>query len=251
MELAKKHTVGEEKGPHSEAIAISPKAWMSVRDADLIEQQVRTIAQSRDTFTILEWGSGASTLTFTDAISDSGCQYLWVALEHDRQFFEQTLEARLRAKSHTCIVKQTKGNPLPQPSIQIQRPAIVAWVFDCGELRPDLGRLVDREADLDEYVALPRSLGIKFDLIVIDGRKRRRCLLEAAQLLALDGIVLLHDAQRSHYHSGFYPYRTWIFLGDELWAGSLEDRDLEKLFPENAFTGSRVHQLTRAGKVAK
>ena len=40
----------------------------------------------------------------------------------------------------------------------------------------------------------------KFDLIIVDGRHRVRCLDVARDLLAEGGVVLLHDAGRPKYH---------------------------------------------------
>ena len=46
----------------------------------------------------------------------------------------------------------------------------------------------------------------EFDLIFIDGRFRRRCLLAARDSLAPKGVVILHDAQRPHYHDALSAY---------------------------------------------
>jgi hypothetical protein len=51
--------------------------------------------------------------------------------------------------------------------------------------------LVDRATNLDDYVRLPGTLGLRFHVLVVDGRKRRRCLEEAASLLEEGGVAML------------------------------------------------------------
>ena len=70
--------------------------------------------------------------------------------------------------------------------------ALEILAFDKGPLQPYLeGHDRDRLADLDAYVAYPATLDRRFDFIFVDGRKRRRCLIEAAQLLKPNGAVVL------------------------------------------------------------
>jgi hypothetical protein len=74
------------------------------------------------------------------------------------------------------------------------------------------------------------ELGGRFDLILIDGRFRRRCLLAAKEAATPEGLVLLHDAQRLHYHASMtsYPHQVLLATGRlhgsrspaHLWAGS-------------------------------
>ena len=59
---------------------------------------------------------------------------------------------------------------------------VTAIVFDKGWLDPSDGNPKGQEhraRDLDDYVALPASLGLRFDLVIVDGRKRCRCLTES------------------------------------------------------------------------
>lgn len=52
------------------------------------------------------------------------------------------------------------------------------------------------------YATIPLTYGRKFDLILIDGRRRNECLLVARELLAPGGVVILHDAHRERYEPG-------------------------------------------------
>lgn len=62
-----------------------------------------------------------------------------------------------------------------------------------------------RFADGDDYRNLPENLqNKKFDLIFVDGNcdDRVACLRTAHKVLADDGVVLLHDSERSKYAEG-------------------------------------------------
>ncbi len=49
------------------------------------------------------------------------------------------------------------------------------------------------------YSSYPLYLGMRFDVVFIDGRRRMECALSATQCLAEGGIVILHDWKRSRY----------------------------------------------------
>jgi hypothetical protein len=75
---------------------------------------------------------------------------------------------------------------------------------------------------VSEDLSFPSTLERKFDMILVDGRKRRRCLLEAKRLLAPGGVVFLHDAHRRRYHCALTVYSDSLFLTRDLWRGSNE-----------------------------
>ena len=52
----------------------------------------------------------------------------------------------------------------------------------------------------------------KFDIVIVDGRFRRRCLIEAKKILAPEGYVVLHDAHKKHYHSPLDSYKHGKFI---------------------------------------
>jgi len=65
--------------------------------------------------------------------------------------------------------------------------------------------------DFPAYYQLPEDFG-RFDLIIVDGRQRVRCLDAARGLLAPGGAVVLHDAGRERYEPGKRYYRTLTVL---------------------------------------
>ena len=65
---------------------------------------------------------------------------------------------------------------------------------------------IQETLDLDEYIDFPSTLNIKFNFILVDGRKRAECLKRASTILASNGVAVLHDAEREWYHEGFKYY---------------------------------------------
>ena len=66
-----------------------------------------------------------------------------------------------------------------------------------------------------QYVEIPKTIGGQFDVMMIDGRLRRRCLQVAAEVVSPSGIVILHDAQKGHYHPSLelYPHVKFLETG--------------------------------------
>jgi hypothetical protein len=104
---------------------------------------------------------------------------------------------------------------------------IVCW--NRGRLQPFLGDeyASDRLVDLDGYVTYPQSVTNQFNAFFVDGRKRRRCLLAARDLLSPQAITILHDASRTYYHSALSAYPTGRFVGDDLWIGGHGEQVLD------------------------
>src|SRR5262249_4453464 len=87
----------------------------------------------------------------------------------------------------------------------------------------------DRLPNMDAYVNFPRDFGGRFDLVLVDGRKRRRCLLAAADYLKPEGVTVMHDAYRTYYHCAFERYASHRAIGEILWIGSNEATDFSRL----------------------
>jgi SAM-dependent methyltransferase len=198
----------------------SHKAWMSKIDVDLFERillrQGQTVGPQ---FEVLEWGAGRSTLYFTEHLRQSGQTFRWLAIDYDRGYVEREIAPKLADRPGVHLTYA--DGPAPATAAEVE---IV--VYDKGLLQPFLaGREQDRRADLDDYVTYPARLSRRFDFIFVDGRKRRRCLIEAARLLKPNGLVLLHDSYRRHYQCAFRHYRYQRMLGEILWIGSQADTD--------------------------
>lgn len=50
-----------------------------------------------------------------------------------------------------------------------------------------------------DYSKMPESLGLKFDIIIVDGRDRVNCCLHSLGALTEQGVVILDDSEREQY----------------------------------------------------
>ena len=162
--------------------------WMNDKDIQLIENEVLSL--NKQHLDILEWGSGGSTKYFSEFMSKHDISYSWVSIEYNKKWFKKISELKI-------------------PSAEI-------FLFDVGN-----SNLKQRNTNMDRYVEFPSSLEKEFDLILVDGRKRRRCLESAATLVKPSGVVLLHDAQRKYYHCAFKSFKDHSFLSKTLWRGNV------------------------------
>jgi hypothetical protein len=210
---------------------------MSVRDADLFEALLHRLAVRLEgrPLRVIEWGTGRSTLWYSRFLDHLGVPYRWLALEHDREFFEANVAPGLHRRPRA---RAERGEALSDDAAEgfAASTGVLAVVYDGGDVRPFLeGREADRLADLDDYVSLPTRMGLACDIAVVDGRKRRRCMLEAAELIGGVGHVVLHDAWRTYYQCAWPAFRSGRRFGDAWWIGSNRATDFEDVLPWHAF----------------
>jgi hypothetical protein len=131
----------------------------------------------------LEWGAGGTTreiLTRSETIEK------YVSVEHDRAWFKSVGEA-------------AGGDPrlslhLVEADVPVENGAGDAerWAYAMrAEKDPRM---------FASYIAFPRTLGLTFDFVLVDGRARSLCVVEGFSLLRPGGVLALHDAQRTEYH---------------------------------------------------
>ena len=161
--------------------------WMDEIDIKHIEDFILTKKDVE--LDVLEWGSGWSTLYFSKFIEQLGNNYKWTSLEYNLAWFNKIAE-------------------------YIENLNVAIFLFDVGN-----NDLFQRDTNMDKYVDYP--LNFKFDMVIVDGRKRRRCLLNAAKILKPGGTVFLHDAERNYYHCAFKEFKNGKFLSKKLWSGSI------------------------------
>lgn len=119
---------------------------------------------------VFEWGSGASTIW----LSRRGAKV--TAVEHDPGWAE-------------AVGAKTAGFPDTK----------VIAVPSAAEGAIPSGKKGFRGQYFDAYVRAIRDHEGPFDLIVIDGRAREACLLEAIPKLARGGYILFDDTKRKRY----------------------------------------------------
>ncbi len=163
---------------------------MSSRRQRLLDPQI-----PEATFDVLEWGCGGSTVYFSNLLRQHvRLEWSWLSIEH--------------AATWADMIEEYVGQDV---TIQL---------FDTKGINP----LEDRGLDMTNYIEYPRRTGKKFDVVIVDGRRRRRCLLETPGLLKPGGICLLHDAERSHYHCAFDAFAEHRMVpGTKWWLGRIDE----------------------------
>lgn len=118
---------------------------------------------------VLEWGSGASTLWLAKRAREV------ISIEDDANWYGQIHALVPTNVTHRLVPSDTRFRP-----------------FFAAQRRDLLHR------SYREYVLAGCGQG-RFDLIVVDGRCRRRCLHLAARLLKSDGLILLDNIEFDRY----------------------------------------------------
>jgi len=198
---------------YNKNVGKSYNAWMTVRDADIIESVIQKKSLDSERLTILEWGSGRSTLYFTQILQK---KFKWYSVEHHRDFFDEYVLPKLITRSHYKVNYVEDDHVILEGDGRLE-----CIIYNKGSLFPANPKNEHhKHAVLDDYVSVPNIIQEKYDIIIVDGRKRRRCLLEATKWLKHNGITILHDAHRKYYHCAFDVYNYSNFIGDDLWVGS-------------------------------
>ncbi len=138
----------------------------------------------RDNIRVFEWGCGNSTLFYAKFLKKEGRKFSWHSVDNDRKWYEQMKD---RNKMNNVFLYLKEFLPFKQLTISA-----------C------------------EYINFPDTLG-KFDVIIIDGRYRNRCLKVAEKHINKGGTIILHDAQREYYKPKGGKYiKTghWWFMQD-------------------------------------
>lgn len=128
--------------------------WMDQREIELISFYAAGKA------TMLEWGSGGSTLQFSALVGR------YFSIEH---------------------------NPEWQENLRAQLPANVDYRLVEAEW-PHQGFQEAEPGQFEQYIVAIAEFGeSEFDLVLVDGRARVNCALEAAKFLPRGGLLFFHD----------------------------------------------------------
>ncbi len=166
----------------------STKPMMNDDDIRCISKELL----SRNKVDVLEWGTGNSTLYFTELLKGTDIKFRWDSIEHNPKWYKH-------------VQDNNKNVELKIHLFQHENPLNKATVND---------------APMDDYVNVPRMLWRKYDVIIVDGMKRIRCLKMARQFMKEDAVLFLHDAERTCYHSTLKEYKG-KFLTKTLWMGKI------------------------------
>ncbi len=143
--------------------------WWTLRAARLIDRFLR----NRPGATVFEYGAGGSTVFLAKRAG------IVISAEHDPQW-------------HALVAKKVKTHPNVLMTLAEAGPGSSSGDFASGHA-------AWRGFDFRDYVkAIDRFEG-SFDLVVIDGRCRNRCLEKAIQRVKPDGVILFDNAGRKRY----------------------------------------------------
>ena len=117
------------------------------------------------THKVLEWGAGESTIQISKK-----CRVI-KSIEHDLSWYDQVYQN------------------LPDN----------ARIFYCPPKYPCKPPNDGNEDQFGEYIHYPKSLKIKFDIILIDGRARVGCAKACKDISHENTIVFIHDYDRLEY----------------------------------------------------
>lgn len=195
------------------------KPWMTYEEILVVKDALETFRPQK----CLEWGTGYGTLYFPHC-AGKGAQ--WFSVEHDSQW---AVKIKGMNKNPNILITHVPPNHFP-------------W---SDEYHDGAG------SDLQDYIEFPGQLG-PFDFVLVDGRARKDCLRKAYEMITEKGLVILHDAERRHYHQPFelYPYQ-FLFdharTGIRLWIGS-RGLDLNKKIDFTKYENLKIF-LTLLAKI--
>ena len=179
---------------------------------------------------IFEWGSGYSTIYYSKWLKCHGFSFLWHALDNHGDWVNRVRE---RVNKHQ-LPDHVKIHLKEFPPFW-EKPG-----WDWNKIPPPAGVFSPKLQAEQDYINYPISLGEKFDIIFIDARFRRHCLKTALTMVKEDGVVIMHDAQKTHYHQGtetfafnkFYVTGSWYpfqHKPNQVWVGSKTNKEVFNL----------------------
>ena len=172
----------------------------SSQDISIFKAVLCSAAASGNKIRVFEWGSGLSTIYYSQFLRARGIDFAWYAMENSRLWHD-----RVQAKiAQANLEDRVQISCADFPGFW-QLPG-----FSANNLVPP--KSYTDGPGPREYIDKPKRIGIQFDVILIDGRFRRRCLLVSKEVLASKGTVVLHDAHKSHYLSSLAVYPQVEFL---------------------------------------
>jgi hypothetical protein len=177
---------------------------------------------------VFEWGCGLSTTYYASFLEKKEIDFEWHALDSNRAWYEKVKRLVVSSKIDDRVKLYLQEFP---PFWE--KPG---W----GDVPPPCGVFAPKTEPELGYVDWPLRLGGAFDMIIVDARFRRRCLQTAKDAVKPNGLVILHDAQKQHYHEGLdvFPYRMFVNSGNwhpfqalpnRMWIGSLRDHSAFRL----------------------
>lgn len=137
--------------------------WMHHSEINLIKSNLTP------TDTMLEWGSGGSTIEFSPLVKK------YYSIEHIEKWHQQVGDA-IKSKNYLNT--------------------------NCHLIVPDYPRTIPTKyREFKSYIEKPTEFNTKFDKVLIDGRGRQYCAAYILRHLVPSSIIFIHDFwERPAYH---------------------------------------------------
>lgn len=177
---------------------------------------------------IFEWGSGFSTIYYSEYLRKKGAKFEWHTIDNNKAWHEK--------------VKSKVNKKGLQPYVQLYLKEFMSfWEKPgWGTIPPPCGVFSSKSENEKAYINFPKVLDNRFDIVIIDARFRRHCIQTAKEVLLPGGIVIMHDAQKAHYHVGlddfqysklfhsgsWYPFQK---IPNKVWIGSVGNSKIFKV----------------------
>lgn len=156
---------------------------------------------------IFEWGSGFSSIYYSAYLQKKNIGFQWHSIDNNRIWHE-----KIKNKLNQRGLQENVRLYLKEFLSFWEKPQ---WRWE--NIPPACGVFGPKSENEKIYINFPKELGKKFDIVIIDARFRRRCLEVAKEVLALGGVVIMHDAQKTHYHVGLNDFLYGKFLATGSW----------------------------------
>ena len=152
--------------------------WLSFPAIDVLERSLKS------TNKVFEFGGGGSTLFWIDRVAEV------VTVEHDGPWFgilNEHVKGDLRAKWNGHHVPANDGDLMSPPDPADPMHYASTDEASEGKNYKDYATVIDTYPD--GY----------FDVVLIDGRARTSCLYHAVPKVRTGGLLVLDNAERTHY----------------------------------------------------
>lgn len=174
---------------------------------------------------IFEWGSGFSTIYYANYLRDKKIEFEWHSIDNNKTWHEK-VKSKVQKKSLRRYVQLYLKEFQPFWKKR-------GW----GDIPPSCGVFSPKSENEMTYINFPKQFNDSFDIVIIDARFRRHCIQTAKEVLLPEGIVILHDAQKTHYHDslGDFKYRIFLDTGawypfqkvpNKVWIGSMGNKEI-------------------------
>jgi len=123
-----------------------------------------------DDKTMLEWGSGNSTIYFSKFVKEL------VSIEHNYEWYLYVKNAIKWYNIDNIKLYYV------EPNEKVTIPSVKSQLID--------------------YIEFPKTLNIIFDIVLIDGRARQHCAYSILDYIKENGLLFMHDFyDRTRYHN--------------------------------------------------